>query len=275
MRFSCAKLLAGAGLLSCACAGHFNHKAFHEAFAKKFSNQKEIWRKEIQAIRSAGYLAHFSVASPQRKTSGTLEIYYLSPDTAILFSPGFLGKGSLRGRWILGEKLSIYFPRENKYYEGSWEEFLFGREKETPGLDSVVFGILSRKGFLPGPISDSASPGFTTKKGGGWRKTSSWGWREDFGKWERYHIFNRRDKLAMVRWYSQPREVEIEVDIDKNMYSQLSPKRVKWVYVAENVSALINVERAIINVEIPAAKKNFQIPPDAILLERIEINEER
>jgi len=168
----------------------------------------------------------------------------------------------------------VYFRRENKYYEGSWEEFLFGRKQQTPGLDSLIFGILSRKGFLPGPISDSVWPALTTKKGGGWKK-KGWGWREDFGRWERYHIFNRRNKLATVRWYTQPREVEVEADIDKSMYNQLSPKRVKWVYVAENVSALINVEHAIINVDIPATKKNFQIPQDAVQLEQMEINEER
>lgn len=258
----------------CACAGPLNLKQAHEKFVRKFSYQKEVWRKEVQAIENAGYLVHISVQSPNEKMNGTLEIYYLSPDSAILFSPGLFGKGSLRGRWVLGEKLVIYFRRENKFYEGSWEEFLFGRKKETPGLDSLIFGILSRRGLLPGPASDSAGPAFSPKKGGGWKK-KSWGWVQYFGKWERYHMLNRRDRLTTVFWYSQPREVEIWVEIDKNGYNQLAPRQVKWVYVAEKVSALIDVERAVVNVEIPDSKKNFKIPADAIRLEQGEMNEER
>lgn len=52
-------------------------------------------------------------------------------------------------------------------------------------------------------------------------------------------------------------------------------KRLEWEYFMQEAKAVFEVERMMTNAEIPASKKNFKIPGDAVQLERIEINEER
>jgi len=190
-----------------------------------------------------------------------LEIYYLRPDTMVLFSPGFLGKGSLRGRWVLGRSFLVYFPRENNYFEGSWEDFLLARKEETIGLDSLIFGILSHQALLVGFDTEANRP-----------IPEKFGWvvKESLGRWKREHIFNRWGRPSMVRW--DTKSLMVEVTLDKSS-KDLSPEQVALLYKSEDAQIKFEVEEALLNVEIPRAKKNFVVPRGAVRLEKIGADE--
>ncbi len=244
--------------MACACAAGLSRSDFFE----KIRTQRERWQNEIASIQNVAYLAHFSVSSARQKASGSLEIYYVRPDTVLLFSPGFLGKGSLRGRWILGKNILVYFPRENSFFEGGWEDFLLGRKAQTAGLDSLIFNVLSRSALLPSPDSI----GLVLQR-------SSWSITEDLGRWKRQFIFSQRGKLAMVKWQAISQSFELEVEIDRNAYDELSPRKVEWNYPEEKAFARFEMERAAVNMPIPAAKSHFAVPEDAKRLERMNTNE--
>lgn len=229
----------------------------------KVALQRKNWQEEISAIQNAAYLVHFSASDSKQKASGTLEIYYLRPDTMILFSPGFFGKGSLRGRWILGESLLVYFPHEKSYFKGGWESFLLNRKKETQGLDSLIFGILSRKELLP-PAGRDSPDGDLEKKNG-------WIWKQNLGGWQREHIFGRRGRLSGARWHNAT--LELEVELDGAPPNSLSPRKVRWRHTEEKVEAKFSVEEAVLNGEIPPAKVSFSVPKDAVRLEKVEPDE--
>ena len=217
----------------------------------------------MDSTQNASYLVRFNVKGPRGRASGSLEIYWLRGDSVILFSPGLFGKGSLRGRWVLGESLLVYFPREKSYYQGGWGDFLLGLEDENIVTDSLIFGILSRRAFLGG-----GNWNLLEKVNGGWRV------KDSLGSWERKFIFNRRGNLSRLNGRLTSPAVELEVEMDKNKLDAPIPVRLEWSYGEQKAKAKFEVERAVLNVEIPAAKKDFQIPVDAVRLEQIEADEE-
>lgn len=218
---------------------------------------------EIEGAKNAAYLVRFDASGPKGKATGRLEIYWLSGDTVILFSPGLFGKGSLRGRWILGESFLVYFPREKSYYKGSWEDFLLGIKSQSLAVDSLIFGILSRRAFLAG--ADSLLP---EQKNGGWAVS------DRLGSWERQFIFNRRGKPSRLVWKQTFLAVKAEAEMNNKSLKAPSLKGLEWEYFMQEAKAKFEVERMVVNAEIPAAKKNFQIPEGAVRLEQIKTNEE-
>ncbi len=244
----------------CACAAGLDRFSFQK---KQISASKK-WKKEIEAAKNAAYLVHFTASGPKGKGSGSLEVYWLSGDTIILFSPGLFGKGSLRGRWVLGESFLVYFPREKSYYKGSWEDFLLGIKSQTLAVDSLVFGILSRRAFLAG--ADSLLPE---------QKNGDWTVSDRLGSWERHFIFNRRGWLSKLGWQQSFLAVRAEAEMSHKPPGAPSVRRLEWEYFMQEAKANFEVERMVINAGIPAAKKNFKVPADAVRLEQIEINEER
>gem|GEM_PF-5900934 len=254
------KLLPAAGLLVCACAGVVDQSALE----KKVFTANKKWKKEIAATRNAAYLVRFAASGPKGKASGSLEVYWLAGDTVILFSPGLFGKGSLRGRWVLGESFLVYFPREKNYYKGSWEDFLLGIKSQTLDVDSLIFGILSRRAFLV--RTDSLVPEW---------KEGNWVCDDRLGSWERKFIFNRRGWLSGMNWKHGLLAVRAEAEMSHKPPEMPLVRRLEWEYFMQEAKAKFEVERMVVNAEIPASKKNFKIPGDAVQLEKIEINEER
>ncbi|MCI0405322.1 MAG: hypothetical protein L0209_04495 [candidate division Zixibacteria bacterium] len=249
-----------AGLLVCACAGALVRSSLHE----KFSKQQERWESELDSIRNAAYLIRFNASGPKGKGSGSLEVYWLAGDTVILFSPGLFGRGSLRGRWVLGESFLVYFPRDKSYYKGSWEDFLLGIKSQTLAVDSLIFGILSRRAFLTG--TDSLAPE---------QKEGNWVLGDRLGSWDRHFIFNRRGWLSRMSWKLGLLAVRAEAEMSHKPPAVPLVKRLEWEYFMQEAKAAFEVERMVTNAEIPASKKKFKVPGDAVQLEKIEINEER
>jgi hypothetical protein len=254
------KLFPAAGLLVCSCAAGLDRASLNE----KFTKQQERWKSELDSVRNTAYLVRFNALGPKGKASGSLEVYWLSGDTVILFSPGLFGKGSLRGRWIMGESFLVYFPREKSYYKGSWEDFLLGIKSQTLAVDSLIFGILSRRAFLTG--GDSLVWEF---------KEGEWTGRDRLGSWERQFIFNRRGWLSGISWQQRFLAVEAQAEMSHKPPGTPLLGRLEWEYFMQEAKATIEVERMAVNAAIPASKKNFKVPGDAVQLERIEINEER
>ena len=158
----------------------------------------------------------------------------------------------------------VYFPREKSYYKGSWEDFLLGIKSQTSALDSLIFGILSRRAFLAG--TDSFLPE---------KRSGDWAVKDRLGSWDRHFIFNRRGNLSRVNWRQTFLAVEAAAEMNNKSLSAPSLKRLEWEYFMQEAKARVDVERMVMNAEIPAAKKNFKIPQDAVRLEQIETNEER
>lgn len=254
------KLLFPAGLLVLACAAGLDRSSLQ----RKFFSANEKWKLEIEHTKNTAYLVRFNASGPKGKAGGSLEIYWLAGDTVILFSPGLFGKGSLRGRWVLGESFLVYFPREKSYYKGSWEDFLLGIKSQSLAVDSLIFGILSRRAFLA--RADSLLP---EQKNGGWALG------DRLGSWERQFIFNRRGSLSRLNWRLTFLSVRAEAEMSHNSLRAPLLKRLEWRYFIQEAKAEFDVEQTAVNAEIPAAKKNFQVPADAVRLERIETNEER
>ncbi len=244
----------------CACAGALDRSSLE----KKVLSASKKWKKEVQAVKNAAYLVRFDASGPKGKGAGSLEIYWLAGDTVILFSPGLFGKGSLRGRWVLGESFLIYFPREKSYYKGSWEDFLLGIKSQTLAVDSLIFGILARRAFLTG--ADSLVPEL---------KDGAWIFGDRLGSWDRQFIFNRRGWLSGMGWQETFLAVKAQAEMSHKPPGLPSVKRLEWEYFMQEAKAAFEVERMVVNAEIPASKKNFKIPGDAVQLERVEINEER
>ncbi|MCI0330193.1 MAG: hypothetical protein L0196_04480 [candidate division Zixibacteria bacterium] len=248
-----------AGFLFLACAAGFDASSLQ----KKFLSASKKWKKEIEGAKNAAYLVHFDASGPKGKGSGSIEIYWLAGDTAVLFSPGLFGKGSLRGRWVLGESFLVYFPREKSYYKGSWEDFLLGIKSQTLAVDSLIFGILSRRAFLAG--ADSLLPEM---------KNGLWTASDRLGSWERQFIFNRLGRPSRLVWKESFLAVKAEAELTSTTLNAPFPKRLEWEYFMQEAKAKFDVEHAVTNAQIPASKRNFKIPPDAVQLERIDVNEE-
>lgn len=244
----------------CACAAGLDRSSLQ----KNFVSANKKWKKEIEAAKNAAYLVRFAASGPKGKGSGSLEVYWLAGDTVILFSPGLFGKGSLRGRWVLGESFLVYFPRGKSYYKGSWEDFLLGIKSQTSAVDSLIFGILSRRAFLM--HGDSLVPEL---------KDGDWVASDRLGSWERQFIFNRRGRPSGLVWKQNLLAVKADAELSSPSLSGPSPKRLEWEYFMQEAKAKFEVERMVVNAQIPAAKKNFKVPADAVQLERVEINEER
>lgn len=242
------------------CAAGFDASSLQEKFA---SNQKR-WRMEADSTRNAAYLVHFDASGPKGKVSGSLEIYWLFGDTVILFSPGLFGKGSLRGRWVLGESLVVYFPREKSYYKGWWEDFLLGIKEKSAAQDSLIFAILSRRAFLA-----ESGVNLPEKKDGGWTV------QDRLGSWERRFMFNRRGRPSEVVWHLASPAAEAKAEMEKKTAGTPWPKRLEWDYFSQKAAANFDVERPVLNAAIPAAKRDFRIPAGTVRLERIEVDEER
>lgn len=242
-----------------ACAAGLNRSSLQQ----KFFSANEKWKMEMENTKNTAYLVRFAAAGPKGRASGSLEIYWLSGDTVILFSPGLFGKGSLRGRWVLGESFLVYFPREKNYYKGSWEDFLLGIKSQTSAVDSLIFGILSRRAFLA--AGDSSLPE---------KRNGDWTIKDRLGSWDRHFIFNRRGRLSNLNWRSTFLTVEAEAEMSNQSLKAPLLKGLEWEYFMQEAKARFDVERMVPNAEIPAAKKNFKIPEEAVRLEQIKPDEE-
>jgi hypothetical protein len=67
-------------------------------------------------------LLNLKLQGDQGKLSGTVEFFYRRPDTFSLYPRTFLGIGGFRAMGE-GDSLTIYFPRRNEYYRGSFSDF--------------------------------------------------------------------------------------------------------------------------------------------------------
>ncbi len=205
-------------------------------------------------IKNVAYLMKYSGESGITKIEGNFEMYRILPDTVILFSPGFMGRGSMRGRWILGDSLVAYSPSERKYYNGSWHRLLLDREERTEGLDSLIFDILS----LRAVVTEGEGMRHISGERGNWLIVDS------LGRWERGRIFNRRGKLSEVRWRSRETGVEITTKVDKQSPGGLVPDKIKLVYLNSETEVEFQANMATFNVAVPSTKVNFMIPADAV-----------
>ena len=241
-----------AGLLLWACAAALNH----QAFLQRVFSQKEIWKSEVAALKNVAYLIHLTGESGATKLKGTFEMYYIRPDTLILFSPGFLAKGSMRGRWILGDSLLAYFPREKKYYHGSWHRLLLGIVEEPYGLDSLIFEILSLREMLVRNKTSSVVVEPQTDQ--------RWILKDSLGGWQKEHIFTSRGRLSMVRWRSEALRLEVTAKIGNDFPLGLSPQKIKLAFWDGATEAKFEVEQVVLDATIAAAKVNFVVPEDAV-----------
>ncbi len=139
-----------------------------------------------------------------------------------------------------------------------------GIKSQSLAVDSLIFGILSRRAFLAG--ADSA---LSEQENGGWAVS------DRLGSWERQFIFNRRGRPSRLVWKQTFLAVKAEAEMNNQSLSGFVPRRLKWEYFMQEAKAKFEVERMAVNAAIPASKKNFKIPADAARLEQIDTNEER
>ncbi len=134
-------------------------------------------------------LVKMKIKGPESKFSGTVEFLFRNPDTFIFYPQTLFGIGGFRAK---GEKdsLTIYFPRRNEFFRGSFSDFdeASPLEWDLP-LHLLLQMILGRSG-----LSNDE-----TKYAGREGDIFSYGSEDDTWRMG-YWVDSRRCRLTKARW---------------------------------------------------------------------------
>jgi hypothetical protein len=134
-------------------------------------------------------LVKMRIKGPESKFSGTVEFLFRNPDTFVFYPQTLFGIGGFRAK---GEEdsLTIYFPRRNEFFRGSFSDFdeVSPLEWDLP-LYLLLQMILGRSGLSSGETK------YTGREGDIFRYGS------ENRTWQiSYWVDSRRCRLIKARW---------------------------------------------------------------------------
>ncbi len=189
----------------------------------------------------------------QEKFSGVIEFFYREPGTFCFYPRTFFGIGAFKATGK-EDSLTIYFPKQNEFYRGSFSDF---QQTELWGwnvsLDVLLEMILQMGGLKGRPVK------YAGREGDAFRYDSQ---DEDWAR--TYWIDPARCRLTKSRWSHQEKSRTYEI-----RYKDFRARDHREVPGVINVSSqpedrvtLKFLERKF-NIPIPADKFELEIPPDA------------
>ena len=199
-------------------------------------------------------LMNLKLKGKEAKFSGTVEFFYKHPDTFSLYSRTFFGMGGFKAKGE-DDSLTIYFPKQNEFYRGSFSEFektgLWGWEIS---LDVLLDMILGKGGLIE---EDARYVGNTEEL---------FLYKVEEGNWvKEYWIDSRRCRLIKSQWVQKSDGASYQIEY-KNFTKHDQKEIPKVINIKSQTkdSARIKFLERKFDFPIPEKKFELRIPPDAV-----------
>jgi hypothetical protein len=187
------------------------------------------------------------------KFSGTIEFFYRHPGTFSFYPRTFFGIGSFKAGGK-DDSLTIYFPKQNEYYTGSFSDFeKTGLWSWTISLNMILDSILGKGGLEKEDLEFARS----TK--------DLFSYEVEEGDWIReYWVESRRCRLVASRWEHKTSGESYRIEY-KNFttHDHTDIPRVISIESSTEDSARIKFLERKFDSRLPLKKFELQIPPDA------------
>ncbi|MGB7062523.1 MAG: DUF4292 domain-containing protein [Candidatus Zixiibacteriota bacterium] len=211
-------------------------------------------------------LLNLKLQGEEGKFSGTVEFFYRYPDTFSLYPRTFLGIGGFKAMGE-GDSLTIYFPKRNEYYRGSFSDFEeSGLWAWGISLDMLLDVILGRSEFAAenGEYSGSTEDLFLYK-------TEEEGWIRE------YWVDSKRCRVVRSLWTQKEGDewyrieykdfttyitTEFRSDTEFRNRDIEIPSEIR-VESGANDSARLKFRERKFNSSIPSNRFQINIPADA------------
>lgn len=186
-------------------------------------------------------------------SSGTIEFFYKHPDTFSFYPRTLFGMGAFRARGG-GDSLTIYFPKRNEFYAGSFSDFeRSGLWNWGISLNMLLDLILARRGLV-----EDAAEFVGTAEGLFLYEFEG----EDWVK--QYSIDSRSCRVTQSRWQQKSGGGFYQIEyknFTRRDHAEI-PKVIKIRSKAEDSAQIKFLERKF-NPPVPPKKFELQVPADA------------
>lgn len=172
-----------------------------------------------------------------------VEVFSVAPARISLYLRGFLGQSVLKAV-IIGDSLTAYFPRENRFFHGSRRDLDAGQLQQSTHVIDALLALLRGTILLP-----------------------------DTSRWQ----VDYRQSNSLLRQRAVDREhgfaLNARIGIDANHTPPLEPDEAELLSRDNRFRARLDFQSVSFNREIPAAKFALEIPPTATAVSRDEVVE--
>jgi hypothetical protein len=199
-------------------------------------------------------LVKMKIKGPEAGFSGSVEFLFRTPDTFVFYPQTLFGIGAFKAK---GEKdsLTIYFPRRNEFFRGSFSDF----DKSSPLGWDLPLHIL-----LQAALDRSGLSNIKTRYEGREGDLFRYG-LEDGGWLIVYWVDSRECRLTKARW-TRLEDGDV-FEAEYRSFKRKGGAEIPSIIVIRSgprYSATLNfVERAF-NKPLDDALFELQIPPDAV-----------
>lgn len=172
-----------------------------------------------------------------------VEVFSAAPARTSLYLRGFLGQAVLKAV-IIGDSLTAYFPRENRFFHGSRSDLDAGELQQSAHVIDALLALLRGTILLP----DTAH------------------WQVDY-----------RHSKSLLRQQAIDREhglaLNARIGIDAKHTPPLEPDEAELLSRDGQFRARLDFQSVSFNRDIPAAKFALEIPLTATAVSRDEVVE--
>ncbi|MGB8656209.1 MAG: DUF4292 domain-containing protein [Candidatus Zixiibacteriota bacterium] len=204
-------------------------------------------------LQTFACLANLKLKDKEAGFSGTVEFYYQAPGEFAFYPRSLFGMDLFKAKGE-NDSLTIYFPKENEYFRGSFSDF----EKSRLWSGKIAFTvlldvILGRDGLMEQSVryEGSSEDLFLFKS-----EDDSWA-RE-------YWVDPGRCRLKKSTLVPKGEERSYQIEYrDFARYDQAEMAKSIRIKSGQKESAQITFLERRFNLTIPPRKLELQIPPDA------------
>lgn len=211
-------------------------------------------------------LLNLRLKGEEGKFSGTVEFFHRYPDTFSLYPRTFLGIGGFKAMGE-GDSLTIYFPRRNEYYRGSFSDFEeSGLWSWGISLDMLLELILANNGLM----AENTEYAGTAE--------DLFSYRSEDKEWMReYRIDSRSCRLVRSLWTQKEGQERYQIEYKDfatyiiTEFLSETEVRIKEVEIPSEIrmesdgddSARLKFKERKFDSPIPANRFRINIPADA------------
>lgn len=206
------------------------------------------------AFETLACLVKMKMKGPEAGFSGTIEFFYKEPDIFAFYPRTLFGIGGFEatGR---EDSLTVYFPRRNEYFRGSFSDF----DETSPWkwdvpLHLLLDLILGRSGLSDGRARYAGREGdafLFELEDGSWHKS--------------YWVDSPRCRLTKSRWVGEKEREVLEVEYGG--FKREGPAEIPGVIIIRShpsYSARLKFVERKVDKPLPDALFDLQIPSDAV-----------